>query len=327
MFLLRTFLQSHQEEIKALPDVLTDKVVLLLEILRRSRADNSCRKYELGFLRWKNGLNPMGWGVGIFCLLRCFLLRCIQTASTPSPVITAFYSIKWVHDISDMKSPTDSKNVINVLEAAKRILAKPKNKKEPISVEILMSMYKRLYRFRHLKNRRIICACLLGFAGFMRIQVADIVFDQTFMAVFTESNKTDKYRDGSWIMISKTGTCLCPVNNVKKYIEWADLKSDDFLFCNLSKTKPGYKIRNDRKVMTFSNLRDEFLAALSPHVNDISRYCLHSIRAGGASAAANNVVKDKMFKHHGRWISDSAKDGYVKDNLKERLAVSLSLGL
>ena len=81
------------------------------------------------------------------------------------------------------------------------------------------------------------------------------------------------------------------------------------------------------KVMTYSNLQDEFLAALSPHVNDISRYCLHPIRASGTSAAANNGVKDRMFKRHGRWISDSAKDDYIKDNLKERLAVSLSLVL
>ena len=85
-------------------------------------------------------------------------------------------------------------------------MAKPKKEKEPISVEILMNMYKRLYRFRHLKNQRIICACLLGFAGFMRsseilnIKVADIVFDQPFMAVFIESSKTDKYRDGSCVL-------------------------------------------------------------------------------------------------------------------------------
>ena len=99
---------------------------------------------------------------------------------------------------------------------------------------------------------------------------------------------------------------MYPVNNVKKYTEWAKLKSDDFLFCNLSQTKTGYKIRNDRKMMTYTNLRDEFLAALSPHVNDISRYCLRSIRAGGASAAANKGVKDRMSKRNGRWISDSA---------------------
>ena len=113
----------------------------------------------------------------------------------------------------------------------------------------------------------------------------------------------------------------------EKYIEWAELKSEDFLFCNLSKTKQGHKIRSDRKVMSYTNLRDEFLAALSPHVNDISKFCLLSLRAGGASAAANNGVKDRMFKRHGRWVSESAKDGYIKDSLKERLAVSLSLGL
>ena len=79
--------------------------------------------------------------------------------------------------------------------------------------------------------------------------------------------------------------------------------------------------------MSYTNLREEFLAALSPHVTDISKYCLHSLRSGGASAAANNGVQDRMFKRHGRWVSDSAKDGYINDNLKERLAVSLSLGL
>ena len=62
MFLLRLFLQSHQEEIEALPDVLTDKVILLPEILRRSRADNSCRKYELGLSRWKKWAESNGVG-------------------------------------------------------------------------------------------------------------------------------------------------------------------------------------------------------------------------------------------------------------------------
>ena len=80
--------------------------------------------------------------------------------------------------------------------------------------------------------------------------LSDIVFDQNFIAVFIESSKTDKFRDGSWIMIAKTGTQLCPVDNVKKYIEWAELNSEGFLFCNLSKIKQGYKIRSDRKVMS-----------------------------------------------------------------------------
>ena len=79
--------------------------------------------------------------------------------------------------------------------------------------------------------------------------------------------------------------------------------------------------------MSYTCLREQFIWALSPHVSDIHKYCLHSLRSGGASAAANNGINDRMFKRHGRWVSENAKDGYVKDNLSERLSVSLALGL
>ena len=52
---------------------------------------------------------------------------------------------------------------------------------------------------------------------------------------------------------------------------------------------------------------------------------LHSLRSGGATAVANAGVNDRLFKRHGRWSSDKAKDGYVKDNLEALLSVSKSL--
>ena len=58
-----------------------------------------------------------------------------------------------------------------------------------------------------------------------------------------------------------------------------------------------------------------------------SDFGLHSLRAGGATAAANAGVPDHLFKHHGRWKSENAKDGYVKDDAASRLGVSKSLGL
>ena len=54
---------------------------------------------------------------------------------------------------------------------------------------------------------------------------------------------------------------------------------------------------------------------------------LHSLRSGGATAAANAGVNDRLFKRHGRWRSDKAKDGYVKDNLEALLSVSKNLEL
>ena len=60
---------------------------------------------------------------------------------------------------------------------------------------------------------------------------------------------------------------------------------------------------------------------------DKKKFGLHSLRSGGASAAANAGVPDRCFKRHGRWKSENAKDGYIKDTLKERLSVSKSIGL
>ena len=56
-------------------------------------------------------------------------------------------------------------------------------------------------------------------------------------------------------------------------------------------------------------------------------YGLHSLRAGGASAAANTGVPDRLFKRHGRSKSDKAKDGYIKDSVHSLLSVSLSRGI
>ena len=146
----------------------------------------------------------------------------MQSANTPSPIINAFYSIKWFHDLFDFKSPTDSKLVVNILEAAKRRLAKPVIKKEPITSELFSKMFQTLYSPGNIKSQRTICACLLAFSAFLRsekllkLKRSDILINSVYMSVFIESSKTDKYRDGAWILISRTGTFLCPVLNVER---------------------------------------------------------------------------------------------------------------
>jgi hypothetical protein len=58
--------------------------------------------------------------------------------------------------------------------------------------------------------------------------------------------------------------------------------------------------------MSYSNLSDIFLEAFIPHVDDASKFCLHLLRSGAASAEANKGIKDRIYKRHGRWFSDSA---------------------
>ena len=69
------------------------------------------------------------------------------------------------------------------------------------------------------------------------------------------------------------------------------------------------------------------LEAFKNIVPDVSVIGTHSLRGGGATAAANAGVPDRLFKRHGRWASESAKDGYVQDSLSSRLSVSKALGI
>ena len=79
--------------------------------------------------------------------------------------------------------------------------------------------------------------------------------------------------------------------------------------------------------MSYSRVRELVLQALSPIVGDVSQFCVHSLRAGGASAAANAGISDRLFKRHGRWKTETAKDGYVEDDFPNLLSVSKSLGI
>ena len=49
--------------------------------------------------------------------------------------------------------------------------------------------------------------------------------------------------------------------------------------------------------------------------------------AGGASSAAAAGISDRLFKKHGRWRSEKAKDGYVRETIQEKLHVTKNLGI
>ena len=76
----------------------------------------------------------------------------VQSANTHAPVMNAFYSIKRFQGLFDFKSPTDSKYVIKILDGAMPRLAKPVNKKEPITNELLSKMFHSLHKPGNIKN-------------------------------------------------------------------------------------------------------------------------------------------------------------------------------
>ena len=91
-------------------------------------------------------------------------------------------------------------------------------------------------------------------------------------------------------------------------------------------TKGGEYLR-DYGAISYMTLQEQFKAKMKYLGYQEDKFGLHSLRAGGASAAANADVPDRLFKRHGRWRSEGAKDGYVEDVLDKHLAVTKCLGL
>ena len=182
-----------------------------------------------------------------------------------------------------------------------------------------------------LYNIRSGVICLLAFAAFLRIDELsklvrfDVKLENDMLKLFVQSSKTDQYMDGAWIAVASSGKATCPVAKMNHYLERAGLSCQSPLFCQLHKTKCGYKPRS--KGLSCSRLRELVLEAFKDIVPDISAFGTHSLRTGGATAAANAGVPDRLFKRHGRWAIESAKDGYVQDSLSSSLSVSKALGI
>ena len=78
-----------------------------------------------------------------------YLVRLLESAKTAAPVTAAVYGISWFHVSSGMADPCVAPVVERVHQAARRILAKPRNRKAPLTKEIL----ERLARERAAQHR------------------------------------------------------------------------------------------------------------------------------------------------------------------------------
>ena len=185
-----------------------------------------------------------------------------------------------------------------------------------------------------LSDLRLATACLLSFAGFLRfnelvnLKPLDIKIEVNMMKIHIVCSKTDQLRQGDEVVVARTHSATCPVAMLENYMVRTGMAWDDqrFLFRPIQKSKKGETVR-ELGCISYTCLRDLFKKKLKDLGYQPEEFGLHSLRAGGASAAANAGVPDRLFKRHGRWRSENAKDGYVEDSLDKTLEVSKNLCL
>ena len=98
------------------------------------------------------------------------------------------------------------------------------------------------------------------------------------------------------MFIARTKKSTCPNEMLQHYVELRNIGPDssNFIF---------------RPVVRTGHGRDS--GSWSERTAVQAEFKMHSFWRGGATEAAKRCISDRLFKKHGRWKSDNAKDGYV----------------
>ncbi|KAK3750080.1 hypothetical protein QZH41_005659 [Actinostola sp. cb2023] len=96
-----------------------------------SKEDGTVRTNLGGFNRWAT-VNGVGYLPASPFHVAVYLQLVSQEASSPSPVLTAVYSIDWVHKLSGYEKVSVHPLEESMMGAFQRILARPKCRKEPM---------------------------------------------------------------------------------------------------------------------------------------------------------------------------------------------------
>ena len=244
----------------------------------------------------------------------------------------AVHALAWLHRVAGLPSVDNAPLVQVTLAGLRSELVWPKMCKEPVTADMLRVMVDLVGQEPSLSDVRLLVLCLLAFAGFMccdellMLHCSDVAFGTESMTITIVSSMTDQYREGSSLVIARTGTLTCPVAMMEKYFFMGGLCTQDLgkVFRAIDSTKNGQRLRKSGGI-SYTRLREK----IERLGMDPKAFGMHSLRAGGATAAARAGGANRLFKRHGHWRSESAtcKDGYVKDALETRLSVTKQLGI
>ena len=111
---------------------------------------------------------------------------------------------------------------------------------------------------------------LIGFSGFFRfdelveLRCSDINFSWRVLSIQIRKSKTDVYRSGNEILISKGVSSACPYTMLRKYMSkiCASSSSEKYLFRPVTRSRDVYKLLEKDKKLSHTRTREVVLSKL-----------------------------------------------------------------
>ena len=278
-----------------------------------SKENGTVMVYNRAFRRWKqfgnDKLNGKAAPASPFHVV-LYLHHLVEETHSPCAVDSAFYGLKWAHDVTGIPSPTDDPIVEAVGTASKIVLGTSGlSRKEPISATLFHDIINKS-DLNNPVELRDVYVYVLFFAGFFwfdnvyRVR-SDISFKEGFMVIKHLKSKSEKLRKGDEVVISQLSSSACPVELLKRYLAMFKIPphSKDFIFKPISKGKGSCELVAPDKPISCSTIRGNFRRDLHSLGVEPFKFGLLSLRFGGATIVANNRVNDRVFQRPCHWKS------------------------
>jgi hypothetical protein len=254
--------------------------------------------------------------------------RSIRKKYTERPTVEAQQAIKYVHEICEMADPSNSALAKSAVAFARRILSRPAVKSRKLTADVVRALAKKFANTSDVGWHMVYVTVLIGFLGFLRwddityIHIEFMVFHETHVALFILKSKTDQRAFGHWVVIARTGGDTCACTQLEKLIAKTGITSG-IIPRRVQRTKNGASLMSTPlKYKRFLELMREALQKCGFTAKEAHEFGTRCMRVGGASAAAEFGVPDRLFQKHGRWVTERIKDRYVQEDIEQLLSVS-----
>ena len=251
-------------------------------LLGASVATSTRKKYDASWKFWltyatKHGMTTLPAAPTDVAL---FLANLSKKGKKSVCSSTAAAAISWHHTSKGFPSPCNSSIVKSTLAGVRRTFSTPIQRMEPITIELLANLVSR--PCSSLDDWQFTFYCIISFFGLFRfndiskLRVEDFHFELGNLKINLDSSKTDQYRSGSNIYLSRNpnNICLCPVNTATAYLSLlagAGASASTFVLADT---------RNLQLKVTHAVMLKKLRQALKHFVKLPNLFGLHSFRSG-----------------------------------------------
>ena len=265
-------------------------------------------------------------------LVAQYLQNVKQTSK--SAVKDALTSIKWLHyfvpGINSVNNPLNDDFLFRMLDGANRNNIKTKNRKKPLTHDIICSMIQSTPPNPTLTELRNTLIPILAFALLLRHDELSHLNFHHFqvmddgLKIHIPTSKTDTYREGKYVYLSQKNSAV--YNMIFDYSSKSGRNFDDnhFFFGPITVKDRVHCLEN--KKLSYDMFNRIVKTAVANLGLDPKDFGTHSARSGGATTLFPYVNQFKLMIS-GRWADPRSLGSYVEVPASSRFDINSKLNL